>query len=250
VGETLGIPCASPADFPSSLHPEGLGFLGVLLGWLAHCLNPTNSDPRKQEIRTSRNTGIWITKRMLSRLWGDLRLAGLLTLELREHGQRVGFEAVGLGGRRATLAHIRIRSPLAVGRYGVDPDCLVPLIEAELVRPPETVDAFLIDEIGKMECHCPRFVASMRKLLDGPVPVVATISLWGGGFSDRVGVSAGAGSHPSDAAGGCPPTGRDAHHEMTQSPKASGISVSSDKPPSLAIKESVTINPAASTSSG
>ena len=29
---------------------------------------------------------------------GDLRLAGFLTLELREHGQRVGFEAVGLGG--------------------------------------------------------------------------------------------------------------------------------------------------------
>ena len=26
---------------------------------------------------------------------GDLRLAGFVTLELREHGQRVGFEAVG-----------------------------------------------------------------------------------------------------------------------------------------------------------
>jgi predicted ATPase len=30
---------------------------------------------------------------------GDLRLAGFLTVELREHGQRIGFEAVGLGGR-------------------------------------------------------------------------------------------------------------------------------------------------------
>ena len=117
---------------------------------------------------------------------GDLRLAGFLTVALREHGQRVGFEAVGLGGRRAILAHIRIRSPVSVGRYGVDPGCLVCLIEAELVRPPETVDAFLIDEIGKMECRCPRFVASMRKLLDGPVPVVATISLWGGGFIAEV----------------------------------------------------------------
>src|SRR5208337_2279094 len=36
--------------------------------------------------------------------FGDLRLAGFLTLELREQGQRVGFEAVGLGGRRAILA--------------------------------------------------------------------------------------------------------------------------------------------------
>ena len=60
---------------------------------------------------------------------GDLRVAGFLTLELREHGQRVGFEAVGLGGGRAILAHVRFRSPVSVGRYGVEPDRLVPLIE-------------------------------------------------------------------------------------------------------------------------
>jgi nucleoside-triphosphatase len=62
---------------------------------------------------------------------GDMRLAGFLTLELREHGQRVGFEAVGLGGRRAILAHVRFRSPVSVGRYGVEPDRLVPLIEGK-----------------------------------------------------------------------------------------------------------------------
>jgi hypothetical protein len=32
VDETFGIPFASPANFPSVLHPEGLRFLGVLLG--------------------------------------------------------------------------------------------------------------------------------------------------------------------------------------------------------------------------
>jgi nucleoside-triphosphatase THEP1 len=68
-----------------------------------------------------------VLEQVLERL-GDLRLAGTLTVALREHGQRVGFEAVGLGGRRAILAHIRIRSPVSVGRYGVDPGCLVPLV--------------------------------------------------------------------------------------------------------------------------
>jgi nucleoside-triphosphatase len=53
---------------------------------------------------------------------GDCRLAGFLTLELREHGQRVGFEAVGLGGHRVILAHVRFRSLVLVGRYGVEPD--------------------------------------------------------------------------------------------------------------------------------
>jgi nucleoside-triphosphatase len=116
----------------------------------------------------------------------DLRLSGFLTVALREHGQRVGFEAVGLGGRRAILAHVRLRSPVSVGRYGVDPGCLVPLIEEELDRPPGTVDVFLVDEIGKMECLFPRFISSMRMLLDGPVPVAATISLRGGGFIAEV----------------------------------------------------------------
>jgi nucleoside-triphosphatase len=122
-----------------------------------------------------------VLKRTLEDL-KDLRLAGFLTVELREHGQRVGFEAVGLGGHRAILAHVRFRSPTSVGRYGVEPDRLVPLIDEELVRPPGTVDAFLIDEIGKMECFCPQFVAAMKKLLDGPIPVVSTIALRGGGF--------------------------------------------------------------------
>ncbi len=117
---------------------------------------------------------------------GDLRLAGFLTLEIREHGQRVGFEAVGLGGHRAVLAHVRFQSLVSVGRYGVEPHRLVPLINQEMVRPLETVDAYLIDEIGKMECHCQKFTEAIRRLLEGPVPLVATIALRGGGFIAEV----------------------------------------------------------------
>jgi hypothetical protein len=38
----------------------------------------------------------------------------------------------------------------AVGRYGVEPGRFVPLNEEELARPPGTVDAYLIDEIGRL----------------------------------------------------------------------------------------------------
>jgi nucleoside-triphosphatase len=48
------------------------------------------------------------------------------------------------------------------------------------------VDAYLIDEIGKMECHCPQFVATMRRLLGEPIPRVATIAPRGGGFIAEV----------------------------------------------------------------
>ena len=117
---------------------------------------------------------------------GELRLAGFVTRELREHGQRVGFEAIGLGGRRIILAHVRFRSVVSVGRYGVEPNRLIPLINEEMVRPLETVDTYLIDEIGKMECHCPQFIDAVSRLLEGQVPVVATIALRGGDFIAEV----------------------------------------------------------------
>lgn len=44
----------------------------------------------------------------------ELRLAGFVTRELREQGQRVGFEAIGLGGHRVVLAHVRFRSLVSV----------------------------------------------------------------------------------------------------------------------------------------
>jgi nucleoside-triphosphatase len=126
-----------------------------------------------------------VLRRMAERL-ADLRLAGFLTLELRERGQRVGFEAIDLNGQKAILAHVGSRSPVRVGRYGVEPDRLIPLVEENLVRPEGSVDVFLIDEVGKMECYCPSFVAAVRRILDGPVPVVASIALKGGGFIAEV----------------------------------------------------------------
>lgn len=117
----------------------------------------------------------------------DLRLAGFYTEELREHGQRVGFEAVGLSsGLRCVLAHARSRSRLRVGRYGVDPEGLAPFVRAELERKPDEADAFVVGEIGKMELHSESFVAAIRRLLDGPRPVVATVAVKGHGLIAEV----------------------------------------------------------------
>jgi nucleoside-triphosphatase len=60
------------------------------------------------------------------------------------------------------------------------------MIEEELNRPLGTVDAYLIDEIGKMECHGPQFIDGVCRSLEGPVPVVATIALRVGGFIAEV----------------------------------------------------------------
>jgi nucleoside-triphosphatase len=114
------------------------------------------------------------------------RLAGFYTEELREHGQRVGFEAVGLGGRSATLAHVDFCSEHRVGRYGVDLGGFKAILRAELAQPSGQVDLFVIDEIGKMECMSRGFVDAVTRILDGPVPVLATIAAKGGGFIAEV----------------------------------------------------------------
>jgi nucleoside-triphosphatase len=119
-------------------------------------------------------------RRLVERL-ADLRLAGFYTQELREGGERTGFEAVGLSTkRRVLLAHARSRSPHRVGRYGVDAAGFARIVEAELGRAAREVDMFVIDEIGKMELLCPQFVEAVLRLLGGPVPVVATVALKGG----------------------------------------------------------------------
>jgi nucleoside-triphosphatase len=126
-----------------------------------------------------------VVRRVVETL-GDLHLAGFYTRELREGGQRVGFEIVGLGGQQSILAHIGWSSGPQVGRYGVEPANLEAILKAELERPANGVNAYVIDEIGKMECFCPRFVTTVRHLLDGPVPVLASLSRKGTGFIAEV----------------------------------------------------------------
>lgn len=122
--------------------------------------------------------------RVLQRLRGR-RLAGFYTQEIRRQGQRLGFEAVGLGGRSAVLAHVHFRSPLRVGRYRVDLAAFEAIVHEELDKPETHVDLFVIDEIGKMECSSRAFVEAVERLLSGPARVLATIAAKGGGLIAR-----------------------------------------------------------------
>jgi nucleoside-triphosphatase len=123
--------------------------------------------------------------RLLERLH-DLRLTGFYTEEVCERGQRVGFEIVGLSGRRRVLADARSSSRHRVGRYGVDPSALEAMVQAELIDRAGEADLIVIDEIGKMELTCPCFVEVVPRLLDGGAPVVATAALHGSGLIVQV----------------------------------------------------------------
>jgi nucleoside-triphosphatase len=120
-----------------------------------------------------------VIRRVVERL-GHLRLAGLYTQEIRQHGQCVGFEAVGMHGQSARLAHVDFHGAERVGRYGVDIGGFEAIVQQELGQADEVVDLFVIDEIGRMECLSQGFVQAITRTLNSPVPVLATIAAKGG----------------------------------------------------------------------
>lgn len=108
------------------------------------------------------------------------RLAGFVTEEIRVRGERRGFALVTFDGRREVMAHVARAGAPRVGKYGVDVEVLETVARTALAPRPRAV--YLVDEIGKMECLSPAFVAVTRALLDAGVPLVATVGRRGGGF--------------------------------------------------------------------
>jgi nucleoside-triphosphatase len=112
------------------------------------------------------------------------RMRGFTTQEIREGGERRGFRLETLDGRGGVLAHVSIASPHRVGRYGVDVAALDAVVAAALVLDP-TTEAYLVDEIGRMECLSSSFVAALRALFDSDRPLVATIAARGAGLIEE-----------------------------------------------------------------
>jgi len=135
------------------------------------------------DYRNPRHRQTTIIRRVAERL-GRIALRGFYTEELRERGERRGFRLVGFNGRARIIAHVDFPKRHRVGKYGVDVQALDEA--AALLRPDPDVRAYLVDEIGKMECLPERIVAAMRALIAGSTPVVASVGARGGGFIAEV----------------------------------------------------------------
>lgn len=99
---------------------------------------------------------------------------GFVTREVREHGERVGFELVSSTGDVATLASVRSESKIHVAKYGVDIDQLdVFLAKLPSVRPGSLL---YIDEIGQMELFSEVFKTVVAGYLDSDNHYVGTIT--------------------------------------------------------------------------
>jgi nucleoside-triphosphatase len=117
---------------------------------------------------------------VVRRLAAELREAGVpvggfVTRELRERGERRGFVAEELDGPEALIAHVGWSSGPAVGRYHVDVDALERIALPAMRHAQQQGGVILIDELGRMELASDAFVSAVLRLLDGDLPVVATV---------------------------------------------------------------------------
>jgi nucleoside-triphosphatase len=122
--------------------------------------------------------------RLAERLSDDgVALSGFLTREIRSGRRRAGFEIETFAGERGLLAHVDIKGPPRVGRYGVD------LEEFERLALP-ALDAsaavVVIDELGKMELASESFRQAVLDLFERDVPIVATVHTFRHPFTDAL----------------------------------------------------------------
>jgi nucleoside-triphosphatase len=111
----------------------------------------------------------------------DRKIGGFFTGEIREGRVRRGFHITTFDGRERVMADVDLPKVVKVGKYGVDVQA-VNATSDEALTLSDTVDVYLVDEIGKMECSSSRFVDATQTLLDSKKPVVATIAQRGVGF--------------------------------------------------------------------
>ena len=114
-----------------------------------------------------------LVERVVERARHTVRLAGFLTREVREGGDRVGFDIIALDGREGVLARKGGGRSPRVGSYVVDLPSFERVGVAALLD--SAAEAIVIDEIGAMELHSAPFREAVLAVLDGPRPVLATI---------------------------------------------------------------------------
>jgi len=108
----------------------------------------------------------------------DVCARGFYTRELRTPAGREGFEAITLDGRRVILAHIDLKGPHRVGKYGVAVSRfeteVVPAIQTAYGEPGELI---VIDEIGRMECFSALFRQTVQEALESTARVLGAVGL-------------------------------------------------------------------------
>ncbi|HSD55535.1 MAG TPA: nucleoside-triphosphatase [Candidatus Saccharimonadales bacterium] len=112
---------------------------------------------------------------MLANLIADVRPKhGLTSPEVRERGERTGFDLCDEAGNIAPLSRVGTVTNYPVGRYYVDLKSLESFIEQLFNY--HSDDLLFIDEIGQMQLYSERFKHLVRDYIEAQNDFIGTIS--------------------------------------------------------------------------
>ena len=104
---------------------------------------------------------------------------GFLTPEIRERGDRIGFNIVDIySGKISQLARVGdFKTKYKLGKYNVFIQEFDKYIEDNLSLEGKTIDLIVIDEIGKMELFSKKFQNFIKNIFSLKISILATIGL-------------------------------------------------------------------------
>jgi nucleoside-triphosphatase len=114
-----------------------------------------------------------LIKRVVNNL--PQRAGGFYTEEIRDGGIRAGFKIVTLSGEEVVFAHVDLKTPERLGKYGLDLSALERIAVGAVHQAVRARRLIVIDEIGPMEIRSMVFRETVNEALDSDVPVLATI---------------------------------------------------------------------------
>jgi nucleoside-triphosphatase len=104
------------------------------------------------------------------------KVGGMITREVREVGERVGFEILDLNSsKRGWLAQVNIGTGPRVGRYRINLKDLEEIGAKSILDAARHAEVVVIDEIGPLELFSNKFRVAVQKAMLSHKPVVAVI---------------------------------------------------------------------------
>lgn len=103
-------------------------------------------------------------------------IGGVVALEKRVKGVRVGFDMVDLlSGNKETLASVEQKTGPRVGKYRVNLKGLADLAAKALIEAAQRCDLIVCDEIGPMELVSPEFRKAVKEVVSSGKPMIGVI---------------------------------------------------------------------------
>ena len=109
----------------------------------------------------------------------NFTIHGFLTPDIRESGNRIGFNIVDIySGNISLLARVgHFKTKYRLGKYSVFIEEFDKNLEKILSLEGKDIDLVVIDEIGKMELFSQKFQNLIKNIFTSKIPILATIGL-------------------------------------------------------------------------